>query len=299
MNPFSIPGAGSIPAPPLCPWGEGTSAHEDYYVAVDNAQAAYEQFTAVLDTSPDLGRIGWLVLVTGAEGCGKTSLVNRCVNGLRTHLAERSINLTIAPADPNPTGSTGQRMEKVCQSVIDLPKVAGLLPADLVTWLDEHCGDPARFYRRLSSALPANRVLAVLLPPSELTEEVHQYLMLCPSKIVFFAESASSEVAAQAAELRSSRAQITTLGVTPLREGDGRSFSKARMRRHDGKGPDVDVEAAERMVAACLSGRGLPIGRLQSLLYGAYEEALSRQDAARVRITYDYLADYVVRSVLS
>jgi hypothetical protein len=299
VNPFAIPGAGSIPAPPLCPWGEGTTEHEDYYVAIDNAQHAFEEFTAVLDNSSDLPGVGWFVLVTGGEGCGKTSLINRCVHALREHLREQSITLTIAAARTAPAGTTDQRMETVCQTVLDLPEVSGLLAPDLVTWLEERCGNPARFYGRLSHALPADRALAVLLPSSELADEIRRYVDLCQGKIVFFAESPDEGVAADAPGLRSSQAQITTLHVTPLREGDGRFFSTARMTGHDGGGPDVDLEAAERMVAACLSGRGLPIGRLQGLLYEAYEEARARPDAGKVRITYEYLADYVVRSVLS
>lgn len=300
MNPFSIPGAGAIPAPPLCPWADGTSEHENYYVAVDNTQRAFEAFEAALTDSQDVLRVGWFVLATGGEGCGKSSLVNRCVHALHKRLTAESLNVTIASATTRPerASTTHQRMESVCQYVIDLPEVAALLSPDLVERLDECCSNPARFYRRLGDALPDNRVLVVLLPPSELAEEVRRYVELSRSKIVFFAESSDDDVAKDAAALTSAQARITTLAVNPLVDGDGRCFSKARMNRHDGGGPKVDAEAAERMVAACLSGRGLPIGRLQSLLYEAYEEALARPEPDQVLITYEYLADYVVRSVL-
>lgn len=302
MNPFSIPGARSISAPPLCPWREETGEHVDYYVPVDDTKEAFAEFETELGQS-DLTRNGWFVLVGGRSGCGKTSLINKCVYALRDHLTARSVRLTIADArnQMHRTSTTDQRMEWVCETVVDTASVRESLPAELLERLEECCDRPDRFYRRLRDALPRDRVIAILLPTSELIDEVRKYVEVSYEKIVFFAETSDEGVADEAAEtLESRQAQKTLLNVHPLGIGDGRSFSNARMKRHDGSGPQVDREAAERMVEACRSGSrpGISIGTLQRLLYEAYDEASAADNPDQVEITYEYLADYVVRSVL-
>jgi predicted ATPase len=302
VNPFSIPGARSISAPPLCPWREDTGEHAEYYVPVDNTQVAFEEFEARLARS-DLPHNGWMVLVGGGSGCGKTSLINRCVCALRDHLAARSIKLTIADVrdQMRRTSTIDQRMEWVCEAVVDAVSVRAALQAEQLEKLEEYCDNPVRFYRWLRDALPRDRVIAILLPAAELIDEVGKYVEVSYEKIVFFAETSDDSVASGAARTPESRqAQVTMLKVHPLGIGDGRSFSNDRIKRHDGSGPHVDREAAERMVQARLSGSrpGISIGMLQRLLYEAYEEASGRENPDQVTITYEYLADYVVRSVM-
>lgn len=298
MNPFAIPGADALAAPPLCPWEEGANEHETYYVAIDDTASAFARFSTELANSGDLARFGWFVLVTGGEGCGKTSLINRCVTALRERLGTRKVNTTIVDTTRAlAAASIEERMEWACQSVIDSPDVMDLLPPKQAATMAECCDDPPRFYRLLSNTLQAmrDRVIIILLPPSELTKEVQQYVNLCFGKIVFFAESSLDEVPRDVEVPREVR--MTRLAVHPLQSGDGRRFASARVEGQNGTGPQVDTEAAEMMVAARLDGPGTSIGGLQTLLYGAYMDALQQPDPDQVVISYEYLTEYVARRV--
>jgi hypothetical protein len=302
MNPFDIPGAIGRPNAPLRPWHRDTPEHKDYYVAVDSTLTAFEQFQADLAAPGDLMRGGWFVIVTGETGCGKTSLVNRCAHWLAQTLAGCGIKATIADvmeaAAANET--IDQRMRRVCRRLTNR-WLGPLVTLEQQKMLGDSIGDPSDFYPFLSDALE-DRVIIVLLPPSELVEEVRNYAWLCREKIVFFVESSFEQVAgaSSANVLRiPDLTRLTRLTVHALGEGDGRSFQAHRMNRHDGQGPGLDEEAAEQMVAARLGGLGTSIGQLQTLLHGAYEDATRQSNHDRVIINYDYLRDYVVRRALS
>jgi energy-coupling factor transporter ATP-binding protein EcfA2 len=300
MNPFDIPGASGRPNAPLRPWHRDTPQHKDYYVPVDNTLTAFEEFQVNLATPGDLMRGGWFVVVTGHPGCGKTSLVNRCAHWLAHTLAGCPIKATIADVSDAAAENEeiDERMKRVCRRLTNR-WLGPLVKPDQRQLLADSCDDPSDFYPLLSDALE-DRVLIVLLPPAELIEEVRKYAWLCREKIVFFVESSFEQVAGSANVLRiPDTTRMTRLTVHALGEGDGRSFQVDRMNRHDGRGPGLDEEAAEQMVAARLGGLGTSIGQLQTLLHGAYEDAARQPNHDRVIINYDYLRDYVVRRALS
>jgi hypothetical protein len=77
-NPFVVPGLEDDPDQPLCPWQD--ARHEEYYGEVGGQHEAYELFTRTLRDPNNLAKASRIVIVTGPELSGKTSLANRCVS---------------------------------------------------------------------------------------------------------------------------------------------------------------------------------------------------------------------------
>jgi hypothetical protein len=85
-NPFVVPGCEDKPNQPLCPWRRGCGHHEFYFSHVGGHQDAYRQFAGELRRPDNLSNAGRLVVVTGPESAGKTSLVNRCAAWVQNQL---------------------------------------------------------------------------------------------------------------------------------------------------------------------------------------------------------------------
>jgi ABC-type uncharacterized transport system fused permease/ATPase subunit len=78
LNPFALlqlPGRH-----PLCPWR--LEQHIDYYSSVDHIGAAIKHFETAIN-SWNTSATGNAVFVSGDDGCGKSSLIHRCVHALR------------------------------------------------------------------------------------------------------------------------------------------------------------------------------------------------------------------------
>lgn len=82
-NPFVVPGCEDEPNQPLCPWDTDCGHHEGYYAKVGGQDEEYARFTAKLRRADVLSRAGRLVVISGPELSGKTSLGNRCANWVR------------------------------------------------------------------------------------------------------------------------------------------------------------------------------------------------------------------------
>lgn len=78
VNPFVVPGLDDDPDQPLCPWQDDFRHHDDYYSTVGGHHEAFELFKQKLRPS-SLARASRIMVITGPELSGKTSLANRCV----------------------------------------------------------------------------------------------------------------------------------------------------------------------------------------------------------------------------
>ena len=114
-NPFVVPGLEDNPDQPLSPWQDGFLHHENYYGKVGGQHEAYELLKQRLRQPENLRRAGRIIVVTGPELSGKTSLANRCVNWVRVGLGETTRCHVYPLREVCPRGETVKdRMAKVC-----------------------------------------------------------------------------------------------------------------------------------------------------------------------------------------
>jgi hypothetical protein len=303
-NPFLVPGMTANPYQPLRPWDE--PEHAGYYVAVDRTGSAFAEFTEKVADPLSLVTYGRLVVVLGGQGCGKTSLVNRCAAWVQTSLADHGVtpmifDLTRTSRDSQPTP---ERMSAVCAMIIDQLELDQRLAPPVLAELRSRQRSPDPMYHYLSLAL--DRLAArggtplaavVLLPPSqELRMEILEYARVVRPRLVFFAESSylDPQGSWQAGLDRASPAPPIALTVGGLEPEDGWLYAQARLRGHDGGKPVPIVrrETMDRVVRA--PGPSLTIEQLLRLLFGVYDEVLARP-APAAEVTFEDITEYYFR----
>ncbi|PPK67615.1 hypothetical protein V5P93_005358 [Actinokineospora auranticolor] len=277
VNPFLLPGWESSPLRPLCPWERPED--EGYYVPINHTAEAYEEFTAQMGALRWLDSGGRLTLVTGDSGCGKTSLVNRCVGWLLRALQERYqrgvvVDLSLGPKTRQ---SVDERMAGVCALLFDRLLQEKVLDGERAAALRERLAQPERFYRYLAGELPDEVVLVVLLPATDLVDEVVSYAHLAGRKTLFFTESSYLDER-HAHLVRQGTAKVpippVALRVGSLRTGDVARFAADRLGRHDrGHFPTMSATTVRSMAGPLRS-----IAMLQRVLSGVYEDRKNRGD---------------------
>ncbi|MBB5959183.1 putative ATPase [Saccharothrix tamanrassetensis] len=277
INPFPLPGWERTPMRPLRPWER--KGHRDYYVDVDGAASAFQEFQQEIGDLTGLLEDGRLVLVTGDSGCGKTALVNRCADWTVLELRRRGMRGVVVdltgclPEDEEL--SIHERTVHVCDQLFDQLVDARAMRQDAEEALRGDRDNPQRIFPRLSRALNDDVVLVVLLPsPNELLDEVVRYArQLRSPRVLFFAESAffdPDDIAEVVRRLESWVPPITLL-VGKLDDGDPERFADDRLVRHTEVGiyPQLSDEAVELLSKICQS-----VAMLQRILHGTYERKL-------------------------
>lgn len=293
MNPFLVPQTGRRSGRPLCPWV--TREHSGYYVPVDSTEVAFDQFKRQVRLDEEPADQGRLVIVFGESGCGKTSLINRCADHLQQTLsAQGTLGLIVDLTEERVSSvSVDSRMLEVSVLLVNALRERSLLPAS------QRFGEPAStsalIYRQISNALAElSAVLVVLLPPTEdLADELPEYARLARKRIIFFAESSSVDVMRDCLDgiKPAARDEIIVLEVGPLRADDGWMFVQDRLaRRTDISGPTVSQETITRAVEALSP---MSVGRLQSLLFGLWEDVSERSPSFEEIRFEDFLLYYI------
>ncbi|MCO6003639.1 ATP-binding protein [Actinoallomurus purpureus] len=300
MNPFEIPGAADSHNAPLTPWKN--PAHIDYYVDVDSCETAFKEFQRVFHDTAALRNAGGLVLVTGPPGCGKTSLINRCAHWLHTEstAAEMSPHIVDLSRRVPRNFVIEKRMRAVYEML--LRDQNRTFSQEVLKSLEECYDDLWRGYLGVGDALGPQRLLLILLPVSELLQEVRRYAEVVHQRLVFFVESSDPVVAAAAGSLQPPpETRVAHLSVGSLQPGDGRRFSMKRAG-DDGAAcvPPLRLEAAERLLRRRREkNNSLTIGQLQRYLYGVYKEIGEKPASSIGAVNYNKIADYIASQVQS
>jgi hypothetical protein len=166
--------------------------------------------------------------------------------------------------------------------------------------IEKRSEEPAQFYPYLSRLLLAEQLLIlVLLPSSELVEEVRNYGGYTQRMLGFFCESSYESVAG--IETNPAAKPLIHLTLDVLLESDGWDFVSARLARIASQNsgcPTTDETTIRQFMQARIRGRGqTTIRELQMTCESVFEAALSSQSD---RIDYsDFTQYYAEKALLS
>ncbi|WP_405886995.1 ATP-binding protein [Streptomyces longwoodensis] len=303
LNPFTIPGRSGADGRPLCPWD--TSEHEHYYAPVDHAPQAYSHFTSYLQGNGDFTKAGKVVLITGPEGSGKTSLMHRCAWSAQQHFTSRPNPPLAGIIDLTTDGLVGldiaARARHICSRLNDELRFQHALDDTGYDELEKRAEDPPKFYPYLSRLLKdRGTAVIILMPPSEVAEEIYAYNGYAQGMFVFFCESSYatvSEIETKPVGLK----PILHLEVDVLDETDGWAFVQHRLARASSIGtpyPSITESAIREFMKTRIRGRGkTTIRELQMTCENVFDMAVTSSSG---QVTYsDFTQYYTEKGSLS
>ena len=283
VNPFQVPRTGPGSKEPLCPWRN--PVHGTYYVDIDSTGAAFAEFERRVLPFPPSAEQGSLVVVTGETGCGKTSLIHRCVDRLDAETnrldagymsGEFIVDLSRYLYADETVADRKKRIPEICGQVIRSLVRKNVVPLP-DEWFDALRGPGHRevYYKLAQRAVEYNFTLIIILPPvSDFVEELKEYFYLARecAKIVFFTESSESSIKHYLEAESQAGGEIIWLRVGPLAESDGWLLVTDRLGRL-APGMVAGVREAEltRMVHEMKKIDEISIRRMGAVLYGAWE----------------------------
>jgi energy-coupling factor transporter ATP-binding protein EcfA2 len=269
-NPFEVKKLNG-PTQPLCPWRY--PEHEAWYVDLDHTEEAYEEFQRQAETlgSPDEDE-GKLLLVTGDTGCGKTAVANRCLGWLKESSKER-FTVEIVDARSALLGAVlpvNERLTAVCDYVVGQLERKNFLNRAELNRLVANRIFPGRVFPHLGPGLIKGLVMVILLPSTEVPEEVIRYGGWVPERTLFVMESAHFDD--KDLEVINNRlkdyGRLIHVHVGALKKGDFARFANDRLKRH---APTGGYPRMSEKTLQSLEGRSRSVSQMQIMLHGTYE----------------------------
>ncbi|MDQ1292667.1 MAG: hypothetical protein QG608_547 [Actinomycetota bacterium] len=320
-NPFRLPHArAGQTGLPLRP--HKYRDEEGYYVGIDRTEQSLAEFRQEV-TPEDVAEDGRLVLITGREGSGKTSLLNRCVAWFCAEAEgtapetppgparqrTRTIVVDLVHEDPRPASIPGRATE-VCRRIVrELGKVAqrgnwGTSFRDRIPTIDSRelldSVELGHVHLDISDLLVdledarAGRFLLVVMLPGCLdtpVPEVTNYLRWVRPRLLFLMESSSFE--GGHLETRGAGVPPLVLQVGDLGSTDGWLFVRNRLTR-DGTELTTPPTMTEETMTELMEN-GISIARLQRLMHGVYSDVLAGGQPT-TEITMDEINKFTRRS---
>lgn len=303
MNPFILPERPVDDSRPLCPWL--IPEHSDYYAEVDNSLVAFTEFKQLVASDSSFSRSGRLVLVTGPEGCGKTALIHRCASHLLNTLADTT-GVRPLVFDLTTQGQSGAdiqtRVQHACHRILDELELSGRLTQPEIDALHKRRESPDTAFPFVSRILANNNItIIVLLPPTELVEEITKYSTLTNENLVLFCESSYQPVERFAESIRngSSSLNVTCLSVGVLNVDDGWRFVESRLSQAARAGialPAISMDTIQRLMEIRIGSAGrTSVRELHMTCLRVFQKAI---ESSAPSVEYlDFLEYYTRRAI--
>ncbi|ADJ49858.1 hypothetical protein AMES_8033 [Amycolatopsis mediterranei S699] len=297
LNPFAVDKLNG-PTQPLCPWRH--PEHWNWYVDIDHTEEAYEEFTRQAKTlgAPDEEE-GKLLLVTGDTGCGKTAVANRCLAWLKESAKDRGLTVEIVDARSALLGEVlpvTNRLTAVCDYVVGQLERKNFLNRAELNRLVESRTSPARVYPHLGPGLIKGLVLVILLPSTEVPEEVVRYGGWVPERTLFVMESAHFED--NHLKVINNRlkdyGRLIHVHVGKLKNGDFTRFANDRLTRRAQTG---EYPRMSEKTLQSLEGGSRSVSQMQILLHGTYEflKADPLEYGRTMLVTQEHISEFQKR----
>lgn len=295
-NPFVFPGRGLNCNQPLNPCE--VTEHSALYVDVDGTGLAFAKFVEYTG-GIDIKTSGCTSLVTGADGCGKTALLNRCAYHFEAQLEKDFGAVTIdLSREAQPSLPVEEKVQAAWSLILDhIDLLTGLLtPTDNAKVQSRGC-DPTRGLDFLSKLLLSRKkCLIIILPAIELVKELKAYLSLQRKGVLLLCESSNPEVQQFLESNHGPAAKnpinLMTLGV--LKAEDGWKFVSARLAGANGRWPDIGEDAICSFMETRMSNSGKTTIRE---LHVACKEVISHAiDTGKKEITVEDFGLYYLRA---
>lgn len=267
INPFDLPGNWG-PNVPLSPCD--ISEHHDYYVSLGNTEELFGEFSSAMRNPVTLTNRGQLVLVTGESGCGKSALVNHCAYHLREELGQVEVVDLRTSLHGLPAQTMDQRLSRVAALLVAKLSRAGVLRPGAGKDLAGFRDYPEEIYLMLPDALVERQYVVVLLPASELVNEVVRYAAMACARVLFMIEHALLD---DEEDIRAMQrwAPPVLLRVAGLKHGDVARYAKDRLQRHANVG--IFPRMSERTLESAAQ-RLRTAAQMQSTFHGTYAARL-------------------------
>jgi hypothetical protein len=273
-------------------------AHENCHVPVDHSHTRFAAFQQVLDELGTLETDGLFVAVCGPSRCGKTSLINRCVDWAKQTLEKRGVSthvVSLANVGLTPGLTADARAVMVGQRlVVEARRDQNVFHPDEYHEPDG-MGDRApvleEYMRAVSDAVGDKSVLIVLTPRAEQATEVAQYWSGTSKRLLIFAETPETELP-HIPTHSVGEANPCRLELDLLKPGDAATFARARIRVDGCRQtfPDLDLDAINAFFG---DPPQVTIGTIQKFLYNVYDHYLHHPWPDGNIITTEDLERYV------
>lgn len=281
--------------------------HMARYQAVDNFIEQFAEFKALLNSGADPSAKGYLFVVTGDRGYGKTSLRQRCAFWMLSEFSQNHPNCEIVVVDLSDEDWVGDTIDKRVLRTRDciLDELSGPLePGDIAHIKNET--DMVESFRLLGRKLKMRGaadgqvrpvVSVVLLPGYPPTAELEKYYALAREGMVFIAEVFDPEVirdiTEKAAKIERDAVRVRTLPLGVLKPGDDELLTKWIK---------ADLENCPLLTNAdvvahfnrLVQERKISASRLMKLLIGVLRIAMNK---SATEVTLDHIQMYYENQV--
>lgn len=263
----------------LCPWK--TSSDSSYFANVDGTKRAFDEYVDLANQNVHRAG-GSFHLAFGPEGCGKSSLLNRCVAYLKSVNDKNSTIIVDVSNDIHAAIPAAQKAEEAWLIIKD--ELALHKPALTDQQINEINKEGTTFVssiRRLQKYLEENgSSLVVILPQIELVQEFSSYFSLMKDGVALFAETTSSEIEQHCKHAYGSQSKtpVQIMKLSPLQVEDGRTFVSNRLSQRTEKCPEISAEAIDQMMETRISGGiGASIRELHLVCEAVYQNMLDKE----------------------
>ncbi len=286
--------------------------HRNRYQPVDDFEARFEEFKNIFENPDSLNSRGYLFVVTGDRGYGKTSMRQRCTFWLHTEYNKKNCEIAVIDlSDEDREAETvDQQLFRVRRRILRV--LAGRLDPSDIALIENDSDIEGSFYdlgvmlrtQGIAQNRPMPIVLLVLLPGYPDPEALQRYYKLAREGMVFMAEifypDAIRDITRRIEEERDGfnnrnnvYAHILRLGVLKVGDDD---VLMTWMQADLPNCPGLTNSEVRARVKRLIQEKKISASQFMKLLIGALKVAMADQAA---EVTVDHVMQYYQDRIFS